>query len=46
MDSATEEGNACRVVVGRLAEVRFVDENTGIILSTQNVPYGSQLFVQ
>ena len=46
VDSATEEGNACRVVVGRLAEVRFVDENTGIILSTQNVPYGSQLFVQ
>ena len=45
VDSVTEEGNACRVVVGRLAEVRFVDENTGIILSSQNVPYGSQLFV-
>ena len=30
-----------RVVVGRLAEVRFVDVNTGIILSTHNVPYGS-----
>ena len=46
VDSVTEEGNACRVVVGRLAEVRFVDENTGIILSNQNVPYGSQLFVK
>ena len=33
------------MVVGRLAEVRFVDENTGIVLSNQNVPYGSQLFV-
>ena len=33
------------MVVGRLAEVRFVDENTGIVLSSQNVPYGSQLFV-
>ena len=45
VDSVTEEGNECRVVVGRLAEVRFVDENTGIVLSNQNVPYGSQLFV-
>ena len=40
-----EDGTAGKVVVGRLAEVRFVDENTGIVLSSQNVPYGSQLFV-
>ena len=40
------EGKDFRIVVGRLAEVRFVDENTGIVLSTQNVPYGSQLFVE
>ena len=32
------------MVVGRLAEVRFVDPNTGIILLTQNVPYGSTLY--
>ena len=32
------------MVVGRLAEVRFVDVNTGIILSTHNVPYGSTLY--
>ena len=34
-------GEAAKVVVGRLAEVRFVDVNTGIVLSTHNVPYGS-----
>ena len=28
----------------RLAEVRFIDVNTGIILSTHNVPYGSKLY--
>ena len=28
-----------------MAEVRFVDENTGIVLSNQNVPYGSILYV-
>ncbi len=45
VDAHDEEGKECKVVVGRLAEVRFIDENTGIVLSNQNVPYGSQLFV-
>ena len=36
-----EAGEPAKVVVGRLAEVRFVDVNTGIVLSTHNVPYGS-----
>ncbi len=45
VDVVNEDGSAGQIVVGRLAEVRFVDENTGIVLSTQNVPYGSQLFV-
>ena len=45
VDMTAEDGTACKVVVGRLAEVRFIDENTGIVLSSQNVPYGSQLFV-
>ena len=45
VESHDEEGKACKIVVGRLAEVRFVDENTGIVLSNQNVPYGSELFV-
>ena len=37
-------GEAVKVVVGRLAEVRFIDVNTGIILSTHIVPYGSKLY--
>ena len=45
VDVTNEDGTPGKVVVGRLAEVHFVDENTGIILSSQNVPYGSQLFV-
>ncbi len=45
VEAVDEEGKACKVVVSRLAEVRFVDENTNIVLSSQNVPYGSQLFV-
>ncbi len=46
VDVINEDGSQGKVVVGRLAEVRFFDENTGIILSTQNVPYGAQLYVE
>ena len=44
VDIIDEAGEPAKVVVGRLAEVRFVDVNTGIILSTHNVPYGSTLY--
>ncbi len=43
-----EEGENGKVefemVVSRLAEIRFVDPNTSIVLSTLNVPYGSSLY--
>ena len=44
VDAVEETGEPVKIVVGRLAEVRFVDVNTGIILSTHNVPYGSKLY--
>ncbi len=34
----------CEMVVSRLSEVRFIDANTKIVLSTVNVPYGSSLY--
>ena len=34
----------CEMVVSRLAEIRFIDPNTDIVLSTMNVPYGSSLY--
>ncbi len=41
-----DDGNdvQCEMVVSRLAEIRFVDPNTNIVLSTLNVPYGSSLY--
>ena len=45
VDIVDEMGESAKVVVGRLAEVRFVDVNTVIVLSTHNVPYGSTLYV-
>ncbi len=35
-----------RVVIGRSAELRIVDLNTKIVLTTSNLPYGSQLYVK
>ena len=44
VDVVDEAGQPAKVVVGRLAELRFVDVNTDIVLSTHNVPYGSTLY--
>jgi len=41
-----DTGSEYQVVVSRLAEMRVIDVNTGITLTTQNVPYGSKLFVK
>jgi DNA-directed RNA polymerase subunit beta' len=39
------EGNAVEIVIGRTAEMRLIDDQTGISLATNNVPYGSYLRV-
>ncbi|WP_335966171.1 DNA-directed RNA polymerase subunit beta' [Galbibacter sp. PAP.153] len=40
------DGKEVDIVISRTAEVKFIDEKTGIILATNNVPYGSQIFVK
>ncbi len=40
---ATKDKKESTLVVGRLAELRFVDIETGIAMSTVNVPYGAEL---
>ena len=44
VDTVEETGEPVKIVVGRLAEVRFIDPNTNIVLSTHNMPYGSKLY--
>ncbi len=46
VDNSEGQNQECEMVVSRLAEVRFVDPKTGIVLSTVPVPYGSSLFFQ
>ena len=44
IDTTDEENAPIQIVVGRLAEMRIVDPNTKIVLTTANIPYGSRLF--
>ena len=46
VDALGDDGKKVQIVVGRLGEVKFIDENTGIALSTHNLPYGSKLYVK
>ena len=44
VDSIDETGKKVMIVVGRLAEMRIIDPNTKIVLTTTNIPYGSKLY--
>ena len=44
--SEDAEGKAANIVISRTSEIKIVDTNTGITLSTNNIPYGSQLFIK
>ncbi|MEA1786795.1 DNA-directed RNA polymerase subunit beta' [Arenibacter sp. GZD96] len=43
---ADSEGKPVEIVISRTSEIKVVDVKTGITLSTNNIPYGSQLFVK
>src|SRR5690606_16806859 len=40
------EGKDSEIVISRTSEIKITDSKTGITLSTNNIPYGSQLFVK
>ena len=44
--STDDEGNTSEIVISRTTEIKVVDVNTGITLSTNNIPYGSQIFIK
>lgn len=45
VDFETEEGKV-QVVLGRSGEIRIVEEGTNKVIVTNNIPYGSHLFVK
>ena len=40
------EGNAIDIVISRTSELKLIDKKSGITLSTNNIPYGSSVFVK
>jgi len=40
------EGNLVDIVISRTSEIKLIDEKTGITLSTNNIPYGSYIYVK
>jgi DNA-directed RNA polymerase subunit beta' len=46
VESFSEDGVKTDIVVSRLSELRIIDKNTRIQLSTHNIPYGSKLFIE
>jgi len=40
------DGNVIDIVISRTSEIKLVDKKTGIVLSTNNIPYGSSIFVK
>jgi len=43
---ADDPNNSEEIVIGRSAEMRIIDEQTGVILTTANIPYGATIYVK
>ncbi len=41
-----KDGAKTDIVIGRLTELKITDPNTGIVLTTHAIPYGSKLYVK
>ena len=41
---AERDGVKCQIVIGRSAEMKLHDKNTGVVLMTTNIPYGVKLY--
>ncbi len=39
------EGNLVDIVISRSTEMKLIDQKTGILLATNNIPYGSSIYV-
>jgi DNA-directed RNA polymerase subunit beta' len=44
--SEDKEGNEIDIVISRTSEIKLIDKKTGITLSTNNIPYGSAIYVK
>ncbi|MHA6281219.1 DNA-directed RNA polymerase subunit beta' [Salinimicrobium sp. CAU 1759] len=40
------DGSEAEIVISRTSELKLKDQKSGIVLSTSNIPYGSQIFIK
>jgi DNA-directed RNA polymerase subunit beta' len=45
VDYKNKEGKTYEIVVGRSAEMKIIDEETGVVLASANIPYSSNLYI-
>jgi len=46
VDTKDNDGNDIKIVISRTSELKVIDKKSGIVLSTNVIPYGSQLFIK
>jgi DNA-directed RNA polymerase subunit beta' len=46
IEKTNEAGEKIELVIGRSAEMKIIDPKTNVVLTTGNIPYGSQVFVK
>ncbi len=46
VEGVDTEGNTMNIVISRTSEIKVIDKKSGIVLSTNNIPYGSHIFVK
>jgi DNA-directed RNA polymerase subunit beta' len=46
VEGQDSDGNSVNIVISRTSEIKIVDKKSGIVLSTNNIPYGSHIFVK
>ncbi len=46
IETSSESGEKRHIVVSRSAEIRILDSKNGLVLSTKNLPYGSEFYLE
>jgi len=46
VEGENSEGKKIETVISRTSEIKIIDKKRGVVLSTNNLPYGSEIFVK
>ncbi len=46
VEGENADGEKIETVISRTSEIKLIDKKTGVVLSTNNLPYGSEIFVK